>query len=357
MLKLFNAAASDWQERETLAVGTSWTGRSRIMNSTTRLVRLILAVASTASGVLAQSPRIVWSQQAHAGAVNAVDFSPDGKIIATAGADHVVKLWRTRNGAPLSTVAQYYDEASSVDFSSDGTWLASGSSDTTFQVTSLLDGHGICESGTTGFVRDVAFAPDKSRLAVALGYFSNDLDIYDITQCQLASILTPHWGTVWSVSYSPEGSWFASTGADGLTAVFRASDNQQILSLTGHDNDVSDVAFTPDGAKVASCGFGDYKVLVWNVPSGALALNLHASGNFLHGIDVSPDGQLVAACGEHYPVHGSIIMWRVADGSLVASFDSSLATNVLSIAFAPNGRGFAAGLDDGRLVLALTPPH
>jgi WD40 repeat protein len=327
------------------------------MRSTSRLAELIIAAALTSSGALAQSPRIIWSQQAHSGAMNAVNFSPDGQTIATAGADHVVRLWRTRNGEALSTVAQYYDEASSVEFSSDGKWLASGSSDATFQIMSLVDGKKICENWTTGFVRDVALAPDKSHLAVALGYFSNDLDIFDVAQCQLSSILTPHWGTVWGVAYSLDGSWFASCGADGLTAVFRASDHQQILSLAGHDNDVSDVAFTPDGAKVASCGRGDYKVLVWNVPSGALALNLHASGNFLHGIAVSPDGELVAACGEHYPVHGSIIMWRVADGSLVASFDSNLATSVLSIAFAPNGRGFAAGLDDGRLVLALTPPH
>lgn len=327
------------------------------MGSATRFVGLALALALNAAAGLAQSPGIVWSRQAHSGGVNAVAFSPDGQFLATAGADHTVKLWRTRTGAQLSVVAQYFDEASSVEFSGDGAWLVSGSTDTTFKITSLSDGKTLCESVTTGFVRDVALSPDQSRLAVALGYFSNDLDIYDVTQCQLAHILTPHWGTVWSVAYSPDGAWFASGGADGLTAVFRSSDDQQVLSLAGHDNDVSAVAFTPDGSKVASCGQGDYKVLVWNIPSGALALNLHAPGNLLHGIDVSPDGKLVAVCGEHYPVHGSIVMWNLADGGLVASYDSSLGTNVLSMDFAPVGRVFAFGRSDGTLTLALTPSH
>ena len=325
---------------------------TRTLHRRTFLLPLLLFTAGSAS---AQAPRAVWTKTAHSGAVNAVAFSPDGRFLATAGADQRVKLWRSSDGALLKTIAQYFDEATSVVFSADSKRVVSGSLDDTFRITALDSGMTTCNGTLTGFVRDLALSPDQKTLALALGYFSNDLDLYDTATCQLASILKPHGGTIWTVAYSPEGSWLASGGADGRTVVMRASTSQVILNLGLHQDDVSGVAFTPDGKKVASCGQYDNQVLVWNVPSGALAMNLTTPGEFLHGLDISRDGRLIATCGEQYPVHGTIHIWKVADGSPVAQYGSSLGPNVLSIAFSPNVKQFAFGRSDGVLVLASTP--
>jgi WD40 repeat protein len=316
----------------------------------------LLALSLLAGHAGAQAPRTIWTASAHTGAVEAVAFSPDGRLLATAGADHTVKLWRSSDGAFVKVLAQYYDEATTVAFSPDGTLVASGSIDRNVQLTDAGSGTTTCFQVTTGFVRNVAFTPDGNTLAAALGYSSNEIYLFDVAQCQLTGILAPHWGTVWTVAYSPEGSWLASGGADGRTLVMRASDQQLVLDLGQHVADVSAVVFTADGKKVASCGASDYRVFVWKVPEGSVQLDLAVPGVFLHALDISGDGRLVAAAGEAWPVHGEIVVWRLDDGARVASYAQGVGLNVPSIAFAPDGRSFAFGRDDGVLVLAVTPP-
>jgi WD40 domain-containing protein len=318
------------------------------------LLPLALA-ALVAPPARAQAPQALWSKTAHAGAVNAVAFSPDGQLIATAGADHVVKLWRASDGAFQKTLAVYTDEASSVSFSSDGARLASGSVDRTARITIVASGATTCDFTATGFVRDVALSPDSSKLALALGYSSNDFDIVSVPGCMLSQILKPHGGTIWTTAYSANGSWLATAGADGKTIVFQTPNLPMILELTQHQGDVSGVAFSPDGTKVASCGSWDQRVLVWSVPAGNLLLDLPTPGEFLHGIDISPDGRLIAACGEKWPVHGAIHFWRLGGGASVASFAEGIGPNVASIAFAPGNGTFVYGRGDGVLVLAVTP--
>jgi WD40 repeat protein len=308
-----------------------------------------------AAAALAQSPQTVWARKGHTSAVNAVEFSRDGQMIASAGDDFTVKLWRTRDGASLGQVTKFFDAATSLSFSPDGTMLAAGSMDDTFEIFRLTDLALLCTNGGGGFVEGLAFSMDSGTLATALGYFSNDLDLFDTQRCELAQILTPHWGTVFCVAYSTDGHYMASGGADFQTVVFHTP-SQEFLFLGEHDLYVRSVTFSPDSRLLASTG-DDGKVPIWHLPAGTLFHRLAVSNEFLHCARFSPDGRYIAASGQHWPTNGTIHIWRVADGELLQSYTDDTSLEVRGIAYSPDGATFAYGLSDGTVALAVNPFH
>ena len=63
-----------------------------------------------------------------------------------------------------------------------------------------------------------------------------------------ALAMNGHTGTVWAVSFRPDGSQIATAGADGTVKVWDAQTGGELVTLKGHTGSVFGVSFSPDGA-------------------------------------------------------------------------------------------------------------
>jgi WD40 repeat protein len=119
-----------------------------------------------------------------------------------------------------------------------------------------------------------------------------------------------HQGWVRALGVSPDGLHLSTAGNDRMVRVWETSSGKPVHELKGHAGHIYSLAFSPDGKSLLS---GDLLGTVhqWDVASGVLlgtfdAKALHSYNTGQHvdfggvrGLDVSPDGKLVAAGGLH----------------------------------------------------------
>ena len=117
----------------------------------------------------------------------------------------------------------------------------------------------------------------------------------------------------------------------------------QIASLAGHTDEVTSVAFSPDGATLAS-GSLDGRTILWDVESRGPIATLHDDG--VHSISFSPDGALLASGS----LDGRITLWNVETREQIAPLEGHTG-RVTSVSFSPDGAILASGSRDGRVIL------
>ena len=96
-----------------------------------------------------------------------------------------------------------------------------------------------------------------------------------------------------------------------------AQDSVDLVIPTMHENEVKDVAISPDGKFIASCS-DDFSIKIWNAENGNLIRTLNGHIEEVWDVDYSPDGTKLVSIGRD----GKTNVWNVEDGKLIATHQS-----------------------------------
>jgi hypothetical protein len=138
-----------------------------------------------------------------------------------------------------------------LDFSPDGKRLASASGDGTLKIWDVATNNCLAMlSGHRDLVHHVAFSPDGKKIASA----SDDrtLKIWDAETHSCLATLTGHRGDILHLAFSPDGTRIASASLDRTLKIWDAATDRCLATLSEHDNAVNHLAFSPDGRRLAS---------------------------------------------------------------------------------------------------------
>lgn len=283
----------------------------------------------------------------HAEPVTSIAFIADGRRIASASKDGVVRIASVSGGAPVAFPAQT-GAVFSVAASADGRWIATGHANAWLQ---LWRPDGTLERSIGPFespVNHAAFVSGGEYVAAAIGNRLSarepgELRLWRLRDFEEIACLretngawilaaTPAakvlaWGngarriTSWQLTAQDRHVWPAlkkpatalAVSSDGeLVAanddwsirVWNVRRREELLTLPGHKGRITALAFTPDGRQLLSGG-GDQRIITWDLESRHERHSADWNVGRVTALAISPDGVLCAAAGDR----GRVVVW------------------------------------------------
>ena len=299
--------------------------------------------------------------------VRAVAFSPDGRMLAVAGVDGLVRIGPA-DGSALPGRFAHPGGATALAFSPDGRVVATAGYDGTVRLLDLAAGTARVIEASAKPLWALAFAPDGATFAAA----GEDTHIRLFASADGAGRgrLSGHTLNVWDLAFAPDGKALASAGFDRTMRIWDLATGTLRHTSTGHEQGIVALDVRGGDALVATGG-DDATIRLWR--ADGTPLRTISAGQFVNALAFSRDGRWLAAGGREShginelwkeltgrrPLGGRGVaarLWRVADGAAVAPLDRQ-SGDVVAVDFSPDGTLAATGSEDGTVALWRLSAH
>jgi WD40 repeat protein len=279
----------------------------------------------------------------HEGMLFAGALSPNGKILAVGGflgksGDdpelHLgqIRLFNIETGEQIGVIKGHENVVFGLDFSSDGKWLASGSGDRAamiWDISPLLT-----EKGTEAKliailggspnpgppVFDVAFSPRNKRIVVSTAFWrrlmlheirKNPVDVQGFGVLKSYYDMERHADQVYCVAYAPNGEYIVSGGEDGMILLWDGT-GKFIKQIDQSQSSVGTVSFSADSTKIVASGFTGKETRVYSIPSGEKLTDFTEHNNTVQASAFYGNNLVATAGGDD----NDIYIWDATSGTI-----------------------------------------
>ena len=291
--------------------------------------------------------------------VLSLTFSRDEKMLAIGGGDGTIRLWNLAQKRYQNFILRQDFWVRSVDFDPEGKVLVSGDDEAKIQFWDVESNNRLRRlQGYMNAVRAIVVPKnfmDKESSAHVLISGGDDGSVrqwnYQTGEC--VSILNQHEGWVWAVDCSANGRWIAS---GDVVIKLKNIQSQVLYELSGHEDSLWAVVFSPDSELLASCSY-DKTIRLWSVATQR-CIAIIVTEQMARNIVFTPNSSSLVVCSDDNRVRRfKIDLEAWLSESVVNLSNDELETVfehrdiVRSASFDPNGKFLASSSDDCTVAL------
>lgn len=257
-------------------------------------------------------------------------FSTDGRWLALQES-----IWYITESCPEGACSDVYlfdlDQSQVLPVSR----LLPGKEEESWHFQAYLEGH-------KGQVNGVAYSPDG--MFASAGQDSHLL-LWNATGAMTPTMLTVADAPLTAVAFSPDGKWLAAGDQSGNVCVFTVATREDTHCLPKHPGQMRSLAFSPDGTLLMVGAFGVVRVWRWVEGDWVHVREYPYPGGLVDSLAFSPDGELLAVA-----VENEVWVRQVSTGEVLTRL-AGHASEVLDVAFSPDGHWLASGSNDQTAIL------
>ncbi|KEP47128.1 WD40-repeat protein (notchless protein), related protein [Rhizoctonia solani 123E] len=280
----------------------------------------------------------------HSSPVHCVAISSDGTRIISGSADHTVRMWDAQTGAQMGK--PYTGHSSFVyglAFTLDGTRFVSGSIDMTLKLWDTKKQALVKSHQHQAKIRCVASAPDGTL--IAFGSDDEQVYLWDPKRWKIiGGPLEGHSDLIWSVAFSPDGACLASGSSKAVLLWDTRSHSCLGKIASSHTQPIRSIALSPCGTRLIS-GSDDNTVRLWDIKGGSTVLELIGHSSNVSAVAFSPDGSCVASAS----FDNTIRLWNSKTGQSIGQPLVGHSKRVKCLTFSPDGGYLVSGSEDNTI--------
>jgi WD40 repeat protein len=297
-------------------------------------------------------------------------YDPTGAVLAVGDAGGGVRLWATDDWTTIGTRLSGSEKGiGALTFDRSGQLLVAVGLDGAWRSWNVADWSAAGE-GHVDLVPDAGIVTLSPDLRIAGAGGQGDIVerslVEDDTPVNRWQHNAPMLAGATAVAFSPDGARLASSGVDGAIVLWNADTLEpEGAPLLGHTAAVANIVFSPDGRYLASGSCAAFhqrgsciqgEVIIWDLETGEPIRMIDDTIGFSQALAYSPDGRLLSindclrvevagVC-----VEANVKLFEVATGEPVLDLPGHSAF-VWSAAFSPDGRMLATSSADNTIML------
>ncbi|MFO1498988.1 MAG: serine/threonine-protein kinase [Verrucomicrobiota bacterium] len=245
--------------------------------------------------------------------------------------------WQTQIHGELMALRGHSNWITSVAFSPDGRRLITGSLDTHVKVWDASSGKELLTLTSPSSIRSFALSRDGRRIATGA---HECIMIWDPVSGEKALTLQGHSNWVTALAFSPDGKQIVSVGADKTVKVWDLGIKQERPALDELHATIGSVAFSPNGQQVATA-VGQQDVVLWDPSNGRRQMTLSGHLSWVTSVNYSSDGERLVTGS----LDQTIRVWNATTGEQLLRIEWP-GKAASSAVFSADGRKVLAGSSD-----------